>query len=74
MDVVDLLQNNDWKKTHSGFRVLPRGRVKWTDVYMDGERKRIRISRQEPAAEWMSVPFRTFVQYVIVQTKVELVK
>lgn len=70
MDVVDLLQNDDWKKDNSGFRVFPKGTVVWTDLHMDGDRKRIRISRQTTRSFGAG---KIYVRYVKVQTKVELI-
>jgi hypothetical protein len=49
-----------------GFKVGKRGLTVWTDVHVNGDRKRIRISR--------TFGTQAFTQYVKPHTEVEIVK
>lgn len=66
MKAWQLTQNNDWQENHSGFKVLPKGRVVWTAAHVDGDRKRIRISRPDGCGG-------EYRRYVQPHTEVELV-
>lgn len=67
MQVHELL---DLPKTKykKGFR-MKNGRVVWTDVHVDGDRKRIRISRVESPHGYPVA----YLRYVKPHTEVELV-
>ena len=54
----------------NGFKVGKKGRVIWTDVYADGDRKRIRLTRIEPMGKY-SHP-QVFIRYVKPSTEVEV--
>jgi hypothetical protein len=62
---VHLLLNMSKLQYQKGFR-LTRGKVVWTDVHIDGDRKRIRISR--------TFQGRSIRQYVRPATEVEIVQ
>jgi hypothetical protein len=72
MRLIHLLtqpQYVDWKCLNKGFKILPKGRVVWTDVHMDnssGERRRVRVRRRKQTGGY-------FVRYVSVQTEAELI-
>ena len=70
MRLIHLLNQPDWKRNHRGFRIIPKGRVTWTQVHMDnssGERRRVRVQRRRAEGGH-------YTRYVSVQTEVELVQ
>ena len=64
---------------NKGFRLLPKGKVIWTDVHVDGDRRRIRVSRTviKPTYDqnWgAGEVLQTVRQYVKPMTEVEIQK
>ena len=60
-----------------GFRLLPNGKAIWTEVHVDGDRKRIRVSRtvKRPTYDQNMGPgevLETRRQYVKPMTEVEI--